>query len=122
MYLPSDDGMTLVTRENAAGDMLAAFDAAAKLELEFREDGSMNLIALADGEVTDFAKREGCAVRDDGYCVTFTTRWEERDGRIFYDGSKQGGLFAARDPFVELQFTDDGCIWLNFLLRYAKEQ
>lgn len=120
IYLPSESGMTLTTRENATGEELAAFDAAAKLELEFCEDGSMNLIALSDDEVTAFADREGCPIRDDGYCVTHTSRWEERDGKIFYDGGKKGSLFAAKDPFVELPFTADGCILFNYFLCYSK--
>lgn len=119
MYLPSENGMTLTTRENATGDTLAAFDAAAKLELEFCEDGSMNLIALPDDEVTAFAKREDCRIRDDGYYVMHTARWENRDGRIFCDNGNRGSLFANKDPFVELPFTEDGCILYSYFLCYA---
>ncbi len=114
MYLPSENGMALTTRENAKGEMLAAFDAVAKLLLEFCEDGSMNLIAKSEGEVAALAKHEGYPVRDDGYCVTHTARWENRDGRIFYDNGDRGSLLASRDPFVELQFTEDGCMLYNF--------
>ncbi len=114
IYLPSESGMSLITRENATGNTLAAFEAAAKLVIEFSADGSMDLIAKSEGEVASFAKREGYSVRDDGYCVTHTARWEERDGRIFYDNGKRGTLFAAGDPFVELHFTEDGCMLYNF--------
>lgn len=119
--MPTENGVRFFTRENAPDDMSDVFDEGEQMLLEFCEDGTYNMIVEAVGEVAESAEAEGYTIREDGYAVVISAKWEDRDGKIFYDSLAEGTIGDEEiDPFVELTFNEDGNIVYNFIYVYEK--
>lgn len=119
--MPTPDGTKFFTRETATEDMSDIFDEGEQMLLEFCEDGTYNMIVEAVGEIAETAAEEGYLIREDGYAVVDTAKWEDRDGTIFYDSQAEGTIGDEEiDPFVELTFTEEGDLVYNFLYVYEK--
>lgn len=93
--MPTPDGTKFFTRETATEDMSEIFDEGEQMLLEFCEDGTYNMIVEAVGEIAETAAEEGYLIREDGYAVVDTAKWEDRDGTIFYD-SRPKALSAMK--------------------------
>lgn len=113
--IPTENGFEFFTEDNFPEEFKDVFDENKDMILEFLEDGTLNTIVEAVGSYLDMAAEEGIEPRSDGYIVAFSSRWEDRDGKIFYDSEAEGTILdEAVDPFVEIDVTEDGCIWYNF--------
>ncbi len=119
--VPTENGVQFFTRETAPEEMGEVFDEGEQMLLEFCEDGTYNMIVEAVGEIAEAAAAEGYPIREDGYAVVSSAKWEDRDGKIFYDSQAEGTIGDEEiDPFVELTFTPEGYILYNFLYVYEK--
>lgn len=115
MNIPTENGMTLYTKENIPEDFKDTYEEAEIMELEFLEDGTYNVMQKVEGELAAQAIEEGMEIREDGYVVAFTAKWEDRDGTIYYDSGAEGTILDEEvDPFLPLEVTEDGCIWYNY--------
>lgn len=115
MNIPTENGPVLYTKDNFPEEYADLFDENKDMLLEFLEDGTLNTIVEATQPYLDMAAEEGIEVREDGYIVSSSTRWENRNGKIFYDSEVEGTILdEAVDPFVEIDVTEDGCIWFNY--------
>lgn len=73
------------------------------------------MIQKVDGELAEQAKAEGMEIRDDGYVVAFSAKWEDRNGAIYYDTGAEGTILDEEiDPFDPLKVNEEGCIWYNY--------
>lgn len=115
MNIPTESGMTLYTKENIPEDFKDTYEEAEIMELEFLADGTYNVMQKAEGELAAEAIEEGMEIREDGYVVAFSAKWEDRDGTIYYDSGAEGTILDEEvDPFLPLEVTEDGCIWYNY--------
>ncbi len=114
IYAPTDEGLKLYTAEDIPEEFAYMFEENKDMLLEFSEDGTLNTVVKAEGDYLEMAKAEGVEIRDDGYIVAFSTRWEEHDGKYRYDSGFEGEILDEDvDPFVDIDVTDDGCIIYN---------
>lgn len=115
MNIPTENGFVLYTMDNFPEEYADIFNENKDMLLEFCEDGTYNMIVEAVGEIAEAAAAENYPIREDGYAVVGTAKWEDRDGKIFYDSQAEGTILDEPvDPFVELGVTEDGCIWFNY--------
>lgn len=115
MNIPTENGLVLYTKDNFPEEYADVFNENKDMLLEFLEDGTLNTIVEATGPYLDMAAEEGIEAREDGYLVCFSTHWENRNGRIYYDSEAEGTILDEPvDPFVEIGVTEDGCIWFNY--------
>lgn len=120
--MPTENGIVTYTAENMTDEYAEVFNESKDMILEFLEDGTLNSIIEAVGKYLEMAKEEGIEPREDGYLVVSTVKWEDRNGKIFYDCGAEGTILDEKiDPFIELSFTEDGCILYNFnMLLYER--
>lgn len=115
MNVPTENGMVLYTRDTIPEEFKETYEEAAACELEFLEDGTYNMIQKVEGELAEQAKAEGMEIRDDGYVVALTAKWEDRDGTIYYDTGAEGTILDEEiDPFEPLEINEDGCLLYNY--------
>lgn len=115
MNIPTEDGMTYYDKDEIPEDILEDLEGSEKFVVEFLEDGTYNMLQKADDEVVAEAEEEGLEIRDDGYVVFDTAKWEDRDGTIYYDTGAEGTIMDEEiDPFEPLEFNEDGCMWFNY--------
>lgn len=115
IYAPTENGPVLYTKESIPADFADVFEENRDMVLEFLEDGTLNTIVEATGPYLEMAAESGAEVREDGYLVAFSTRWEKRDGKPYYNSELEGTVLdEAVDPFVPIECTDDGCLLYNF--------
>lgn len=113
--LPSENGVELYTIDNVPAEHEDIFNENKDMILEFLEDGTLNTIVEATDTYVAMAAEEGMEVRGDGYIVAFSTKWEDRNGTIYYDSGMEGTILDEQvDPFLPIESTDDGCILYNF--------
>lgn len=113
--IPTENGFEFYTKDTLPEEYTENYDEANQFLLEFLEDGTFNVIAEAVGEYAQMAKDEGIEIREDGFIVVLPATWENRDGVVYYDTGAEGEIMDEEvDPFVPLEFTDDGCILYNF--------
>lgn len=113
--MPSEDGFASYTAANIPDEYLDVFQENKDMLLEFLADGTLNTIVEATGPYLDMAAEAGIAPRDDGYIVAYSTQWEDRAGKIYYNSEVEGEILdEAVDPFVEIGITEDGCILYNY--------
>ncbi len=101
---------------NAPGDTAELFEENKDMLLEFLCDGTLNTIVLAVEPYISMAAEAGDEAREDGYIVLYSSRWEERDGDIYYDSEVEGEILdeAITDSMVKLGITDDDHILYNY--------
>lgn len=115
MNIPTENGMVFCTKENIPEEYSDTYTEAESMELAFLEDGTYNVIQKVEGELAEQAKAEGMEIRPDGYAVALSATWEDRNGTIYYDCGAEGTILDEEiDPFLPLEFTEDGCIWYNY--------
>lgn len=115
MNVPTENGLELYTVENFPEEYEDVLNENKDMLLEFCEDGTLNTVVEAVSPYLEMAAEEGVEPREDGYIVFDTVKWEDRDGKIFYDSQAEGEILGeAVDPFVEIDVTEDGCIWFNY--------
>lgn len=113
--IPTENGSVLYTVDNFPEEYADIFNENKDMILEFCEDGTLNTLVEAVGSYLEMAAQEGIEPREDGFIVVDTVKWEDRNGKIFYDSQAEGDILdEAVDPFVEIDVTEDGCIWFNF--------
>lgn len=113
--VPAENGMTYYHKNEVPEEYQEGLAEAAATDLEFLEDGTYNMIQKAEGELAEIAKAEGYEIREDGYVVALTAKWEDRDGVIYYDTGAEGTVLDEEiDPFMPLEFDEDGCMWFNY--------
>lgn len=120
--IPTENGIMCYTDGNIPEAYIETYEENKDMLLEFLEDGTLNTIVAAVSPYLEMAEEEGLEVREDGFLVAYSTQWEDRDGRIYYNGQIEGTIMDEQvDPFVELLATDDGCILYNFgMLLYKR--
>lgn len=115
MNIPTENGMMFCTKENIPEEYSDTYTEAESMELAFLEDGTYNVIQKVEGELAEQAKAEGMEISPDGYAVALSATWEDRNGTIYYDCGAEGTVLDEEiDPFLPLEFTEDGCIWYNY--------
>lgn len=116
LNIPSEKGLELFTVDNYPEEYADVFNENKDMILEFLEDGTLNTIVEAVEPYISMAAEEGLESRADGYIVSYSTKWEDRDGTIYYDSEAEGEILgeAIVDSFVPLEVTEDGCILFNF--------
>lgn len=115
MNIPTPDGMVLCTKDNVPEECKEIYAEGESMDLEFLEDGTYNVIQKAEGELAELAKEEGLEIRPDGYVVAFSAKWEDRDGTIYYDSGVEGTVLDEEiDPYLPLEFDEDGCILYDY--------
>lgn len=115
LNIPTENGLVLYTIDNYPEEYEDIFNENKDMILEFCEDGALNTIVEATEPYLEMAAEEGMETREDGFIVCDTVTWEDRDGKIFYDSQAEGEILGEEvDPFVEIDVTEDGCIWFNF--------
>lgn len=113
--IPTENGMMFCTKENIPEEYSDTYTEAESMVLEFLEDGTYNVIQKVEGELAKQAKAEGMEISPDGYAVALSATWEDRNGTIYYDCGAEGTVLDEEvDPFLPLEFTEDGCIWYNY--------
>lgn len=113
--VPTADGMKYYDKADIPEEYLEDMQDALSMEAEFLGDGTYNMIQKVEGELAEQAKAEGMEIRDDGYVVALTAKWEDRNGTIYYDTGAEGTVLDEEiDPFMPIEFNEDGCIWLNY--------
>lgn len=113
--IPTANGPVLYTVDNFPEEYADIFNENKDIILEFCENGILNTIVEATEPYLAMAAEEGFEQRQDGFFVIDTQKWENRDGKIFYDSQAEGEILGEDiDPFVEIDVTEDGCIWFNF--------
>lgn len=122
IQVPTESGMTYYSKADVPEEYQEGLAEAAATDLEFLEDGTYNMIQKVEGELAEQAREEGMEVREDGYVVAFTAKWEDRDGTIFYDTGAEGEILDEEvDPFMPLEFDENGCMWFNYgMLLYER--
>lgn len=119
---PTENGLELHMLADASEEMLVELEETLDMLIEFCEDHTFNWLYEANEKYLALAEESGAVKRDDGYIVAFTGEWEEKDGKILYDSGAEGEILGEQiDPFVELEFTDDGDILYNYgMLLYER--
>lgn len=119
--VPTENGFVLYNLDNYPEEYADVFNENKGMLLEFCADGTYNMIMEAVGEIAESAKAEGYPIREDGYVVIGSAKWEDRDGKIFYDSQAEGTILdEAIDPFIELEVTEDGCILFNYMMLFER--
>lgn len=112
---PAADGPVFYMEDNCPEEYMDVINENKDMILEFCEDGTYHMIVKAVGEIAELCAAEGYPIREDGYAVVDGARWEDRDGRIFYDSQAEGTILDEPvDPFVEIGVSEDGGIWFNY--------
>lgn len=115
MNIPAANGPVFYTEDNFPEEYVDVFNENKDMLLEFCEDGTLNTIVEATDSYLEMAAAEGIVPREDGFIVVDTVKWEDRDGKIFYDSQAEGTILDEPvDPFVSIDVTEDGDIWFNF--------
>lgn len=115
MNVPTEDGMVFYNKEDIPEDFADVRANAEAFDLEFLADGTYNMIGKAEGELAEQAEEEGMEIREDGYVVAFSAKWEDRNGDIYYDCGAEGTILDEEvDPFIKLEVNEDGNIWYNY--------
>ncbi len=115
MNVPTENGMVFCTKETIPDEFKETFEETELTELEFLEDGTYNMIQKVEGELAEQAKAEGMEIRDDGYVVALSAKWEDRNGTVYYDTGAEGTILDEEiDPFEPLQFSEDGYLIYNY--------
>lgn len=120
--VPTENGPVSYTKDNIPEEYADVFNENKDMLLEFLEDGTLNTIVEAVGPYLEMAAESGIEAREDGYIVAFSTRWEDRNGTIYYNSEIEGTILDEEiDPFMPIEITDDGCILYNFgMLLYER--
>ena len=120
--IPTADGMKYYDKADVPEEFIDVLAEAEPTVLEFLEDGTYNIILKAEGEIAEAAIAEGAEIREDGYIVELSAKWEDRNGIIYYDSGAEGTILDEEiDPFMPLEFNEDGCMWFNYgMLLYER--
>lgn len=120
--IPTADGLKYYDKADVPEEFLDVLAESEQTILEFLEDGTYNIILKAEGEIAEAAIAEGMEIREDGYVVELSATWEDRDGVIYYDSGAEGTILDEEiDPFMPLEFNEDGCMWFNYgMLLYER--
>ncbi len=113
--IPTENGLVLYTEDAVPQEHMDVFNENKDMILEFLEDGTLNTIVEAVGQYLEMATAEGIEPREDGYIIAMSTQWEQRGEAIFYNSQLEGEILDEQvDPFIQIGFTEDGCILYNY--------